>query len=183
MCCRGFGLDERNTPLLNDDAMPPFEGARQNTPIALVACLLIVATGCGPSTETFDTTSGIPNGSVVEVPSGATRIAVTRLSGQHRATFTTDLPGVQRWVEELRALKPELNSNPPSPKWLGDANESIKPTLIDEERATFALRMGSPSGFSEHMLKFVVVRSSRGGVTTLWHDPETSKNYLWAVYR
>ncbi|WP_146416604.1 hypothetical protein [Crateriforma conspicua] len=157
--------------------------ARLRNTNALVAFLLIATIGCAPSTETFGNASDVPEGSVVEVPSNATQIAVTHLSGQHRATFTADLPDVQQWVDDLRALKPELNSNPRPPDWLADANEYLKPELINEERDTFALRMGSPSGFSEHLLKFVIVRSARGGVTTLWHDPDTSSNYLWAVYR
>ena len=69
------------------------------------------------------------------------------------------------------------------PDWLAGANEYLKPTLINEERDTFALRMGAATDFSERMLKFVIVRSPRGGVTTVWHDPNTSRNYLWAVYR
>ncbi|WP_146577189.1 hypothetical protein [Neorhodopirellula pilleata] len=157
--------------------------ARLRNTNALVACLIVATIGCGPSTETFNSASSVPSNSVIEVPSNATHIAVTHLSGQHRATFTADLQGVQQWVDDLRALKPELNSTPRSPNWLVDANEYLKPTLINEERDTFTLRMGSPSGFSEHMLKFVIVRSTRGGVTTLWHDPHTSRNYLWAVYR
>ncbi|TWU44647.1 hypothetical protein Poly51_59160 [Rubripirellula tenax] len=157
--------------------------ARVRNTNALVACLLIATIGCGPRTETFDNALDVPSGSVVEVPAIATQISVTHLSGQHRATFTADLPDVKQWVNDLRALKPELNANPPSEDSLADANEYLKPTMINEEREAFTLRMGSPSGFTEDMLKFVVVQSPRGGVTTLWHDPDTSSNYLWAVYR
>ncbi|MGB7328898.1 MAG: hypothetical protein WBD31_28725 [Rubripirellula sp.] len=150
---------------------------------ASIACLILATVGCGPTTESFDAATRIPIDSVVEVPPSATQITVTYGSGQHSATFTADESDVDRWVTNLRNLTPELNTSPPSPDWLADANEQLRPTAIAHERDTFALRMGTPNGFSERMVKFVVVRSSRGGVTTVWHDPDQSLNYLWAVYR
>ncbi|WP_283435465.1 hypothetical protein [Neorhodopirellula lusitana] len=156
---------------------------RHHIVFALIGCLLLLVVGCGASTESFDTVSSIPANSIVEVPSNATQISVTYGSGQHNATFTADTSDVESWVASLRKLKPELNSNPPSPLWLADANEYLKPTLIADERDTFSLRIGSPNGFTEQMLKFIIVRSARGGVTTVWHDPDKSHNYLWAVYK
>ncbi|QDT10516.1 hypothetical protein [Planctomycetes bacterium K23_9] len=148
----------------------------------LIACSLSFVVGCEPTVESFDAASSIPADSLVDVPPNATQIAITYGSGQHSATFHADANEVNTWVTRLRGLKPELNNNPDSPNWLAGADDVLKPSVIAAERETFVLRMGSPNGFSERLLKFVIVRSSRGGVTTVWHDPDNSLNYLWAVY-
>lgn len=149
----------------------------------LVGLLLVSAIGCGPKTENFADASGVPADSKVEVPPSATKINVIYGSGQHTVMFTAKTSELEPWVEMLRGLNPQLNADPPSPHWLADTNEYLKPSRFAEERHTFGLRTRLDEEFSERMLKYVLVRSDRGGVTTIWHDPETSRNYLWAVYK
>lgn len=154
----------------------------QATKVVITGCLLLFLVGCHPATEVFDTASGIPANSLVEVPSSATQIKVTYGSGQHIAVFTAETAVVELWVASLQSLEPELNSDPPSPYWLADVDKYLQEKVIADERAAFSLRFGSADGFSENTLKFIVVRSARGGRTTVWHDPDTSLNYLWSVY-
>lgn len=155
----------------------------KNSVLWLPSLLLIAAIGCGPKTEVFEDASKMPADSKVEVPPSATKINVIYGSGQHTAMFDANTKDVEPWVEMLRGLNPELNANPPSPHWLADTNEYLKPSKFAEERHTFGLRTRLDEEFNERMLKYVIVRSDRGAVTTIWHDPETSRNYLWAVYK
>ena len=123
--------------------------------LTLIGGFLLTAYGCGARNESFDTAKSIPSNSVLEFPASSSRIVVQYGSGQHSAKFHAELTDVKQWIIALQNQNPELNANPSSPDWLADSNEMLRPQAIAHERETFALRMGSPDGFAENLLKFL----------------------------
>ncbi len=150
--------------------------------VAVASSLCLTVGGCGPTVETYGHAHEVPADSIAQMPTSATDITVRYGSGQHTVIFSCTTNDLVNWVDEMRNLSPELNTNPDPPNWLEGADDVLRPLLINEERSLFNLRMDMTTGFTERLLKYSIVRSATGGTTVVWHDPETLASYQWTVY-
>lgn len=129
----------------------------------------------------YATTGDIPTKGYIELPAAATNIVLHRQGNGHQARFSCDTESLRAWVEERRALRPDLNGSPKANEWIVAAD--LDPSFQQINKRRFAFNFSNTGWiYDSGMAKIYVSRSSNGGGYTIWHTPASNETYLRAGY-
>lgn len=130
----------------------------------------------------------VPADGYIKLPPSATQIVLYRDGAGHRARFSISTELLRTWIDEQRALRPDLNSSPNDQEWeiKPDAKAVGAIDLSDHlELVQQLFRQRFPDTnwtFDPAMIHVTVTRSDRGGGFSVWHVPATGETYLSAGY-
>jgi hypothetical protein len=139
----------------------------------------------------YPTISAMPTDGHVELPSKSRNIILYKNDAGHTAKFEIATSSLIEWINEMRALRPDLN-----PVHQIEAEPEASPAGLPEEffaqlenessaRQKELLNRGFPEanwGYDPKMLTYHVSRSPQGGGYTVWHVPESGVAYLTSGY-
>ena len=119
----------------------------------------------------------------IELPPTATNIVLFRNGAGHFARFTNPTDSLESWVTQMRAQRPELNSDSEEVRSTPNWPKEMRADMLQLKSDIFANRFrDSGWSYDPNMIEFQVLRSRRGGGYSIWHLRETGDTYLSAGY-
>lgn len=127
--------------------------------------------------------SEIPKDGYIELPENARHVTLYRNGFGHWGKFQVDTVSLRSWIDESRALRPDLNQHHVDEEWLDDVDTNERPEVLALKQQIFAERFPETGWTYEPAMREVHVnRSDRGGGYSVWHVPSTGDTYISTRY-
>lgn len=127
--------------------------------------------------------SEIPHDGYIELPESAKDITLYRNGAGHWAKFKIDTTTLRAWIDDRRALQPDLYQYHDDDEWLAKPRNTQAQDERNQEQQVFANRFPDSGWvYDPMMVRVRVTRSKRGSGYTLWHLSATGDTYLNASY-
>ena len=133
-----------------------------------------------------------PEDGYLEFPPTARNLTVFRSAPGHQAKFEIETQDLKKWIDEMRAKRPELNQIDGGETWESEdskiaTRDSINASLLSEiarGRGELFEKHFAHTGwiFNTKTKEFFVTRSGRGGGYRIWHEPGTNTAIMNAYY-
>ncbi|WP_345689055.1 hypothetical protein [Novipirellula caenicola] len=125
----------------------------------------------------------MPEDGYIELPPTAQNITLYRNGAGHWAKFSIEASALMEWIEQMRALRPGLNTDVDDDEWVSNAIPQIQAEMGKLYAEEFANRFPETGWqYKPSMKRYYVSRSARGGGFRVWHTSKSGTAFLNASY-